>query len=100
MNPMTQDFQTRYTESFSRHQNLKFRVTATYQPGQKYRTYPDRKYLSRSIWPKLELSYIKGIKALGGDLDYDRIHLTITDDFELGRIGLSKVHISMGEFFE
>jgi len=91
-------FPTFFGPSFDEHQNLELLVELRYKIGQKYRTYPDRKYNVGSKWPALTLSYRKGIKALGGDLDYDKIQFKFIDNLGLKRLGTSRYNVKLGAF--
>jgi Family of unknown function (DUF5686)/CarboxypepD_reg-like domain len=53
-------------------------VDLRYRIGQQYSTYPDIRYYGESKWPDFTLRYRKAIpKLLGGDADFDFVHLLI-----------------------
>lgn len=65
---------------------------------QKYATRPDRKFIFSSKYPELVFTYKKGLKALGSDVDFDFVQVTVSDDMKLGLVGTSSYAIGVGGF--
>ncbi len=83
---------------FPSHQALIFETTFRFRFKQTYATRPDRKFIYSSKYPEVFLTYRKGIKAAGGDIDFDFLQLRVTDDMKLGLIGTSTYAIGAGAF--
>ncbi|MGG9971724.1 DUF5686 and carboxypeptidase regulatory-like domain-containing protein [Ferruginibacter sp. SUN002] len=84
---------------FNRHQAFVLGVDISIKPGQKYIQYPNSKQSLGSKYPRLSLSYIKGIKGLiGSDTDYDKWKFTVNDDKNFKLAGLLKYKLSIGGF--
>lgn len=84
---------------FYRHQALNVAATFTWQPGQRYIQFPDRKISLGSKYPVFELQYTKGLpKILGSDVDYDKWKFTISDNINLKLRGEFKYRASIGGF--
>lgn len=66
--------------------------------GQKYLSYPKRKYILGSKKPDIWVRYKKGIKGLGSDVDFDMIRLNIWDELSFGLVGRSAFNIEVGTF--
>ncbi len=59
-----------------------------YRIGQRYESYPGIRYYSDSKWPDFTLRYRKAIpKLLGGDADFDFVHLLIRQNNLLWGLG-------------
>ncbi|WP_462252510.1 DUF5686 and carboxypeptidase regulatory-like domain-containing protein [Ekhidna sp.] len=84
--------------SFPSHQALIFETTFRFRFKQTYATRPDRKFIYSSKYPEVFLTYRKGIKAAGGDIDFDFLQLRVSDDMKLGLIGTSTYAIGAGAF--
>ncbi|MBI9037608.1 MAG: carboxypeptidase-like regulatory domain-containing protein [Bacteroidales bacterium] len=67
--------------------------------GQKYATYPDYKQLYGTKYPIIKLNYRKGISAIGSDVDFDQWQIGVFDNFSLNNLGVSKLAIITGGFF-
>lgn len=72
--------------------------TMTFNFGAKYAIYPDRKFTIDSKYPTIRLSYRKGLKTAGSQVDYDFINLNITDDYNLGVLGKLSLEVEAGKF--
>lgn len=83
---------------FASHQALLFQATFRIRFKQTYATRPDRKFIYSSKYPELFLTYKKGIKALGSDVDFDYLQLRVTDDFKIGLAGTSTYNLIAGTF--
>lgn len=71
-----------------------------YHFGTKYETYPHRRVYLPSPWPRLSLSYTKGLpEVFGSDVNYDllvsRLHKT---DIGLGLYGRMAFDVRVGTF--
>lgn len=65
---------------------------------QKYATRPDQKFVYASKYPEVNLTYKKGINALGSDINFDFINVTVSDDVKLGLVGTSSYAVGIGGF--
>ena len=83
---------------FATHQALILQATFRIRFKQTYATRPDRKFIYSSKYPELFLTYKKGIKALGSDVDFDYLQLRVTDDFKIGLAGTSTYNLIAGTF--
>jgi len=83
-------------------ENQAFRMNArvTYEFSKKYVTYPSGKYYIPSKYPRLNISYTKGIAGVfGSDVDYDLISADISkSNINLGLYGKTSFYISAGKF--
>ncbi len=85
--------------SFNRHQALIADITVSYQPGQKYIQYPNRKVSIGSDKPVFTLNYTAGIPGLlGSDVKYNKWKLAVTDNLNLKLAGLFKYNVGLGGF--
>jgi hypothetical protein len=85
---------------FPRNQALKIGINASYEFSKKYVTYPRGRFYLPSKYPRLSLSYSKGIKnALGSDVDYNLLAANITkSDVRLGLLGKLNFYVGAGSF--
>lgn len=84
---------------FNKHQAVIASVVLSFQPGQRYIEFPERKVPIGSKYPTFELQYTKGIKeVLGSDVDFDKWKLSIYDNMNLKLGGLFRYRISFGGF--
>lgn len=85
--------------SFTKHQSVVAGVKFTYQPGQRYIEYPNRKQPIGSDKPVLELMYQKGISnVLGSDVDFDKWQFSISDKMNLKLAGEFRYKAAAGGF--
>lgn len=81
-------------------------ISMRFRPGQKYMSYPDRKYALGSKYPDLWVHYRKGFSVNAGaagefhsDVDYDRFSVAISkDDISLGLAGVMAFRFEAGKF--
>ncbi len=66
--------------------------------GQKYITYPDRKFIMGSRTPDIWLLYTKGVNGLESEVDFDLLRVQVTDDLELGVFGSTEYLLEGGTF--
>lgn len=83
---------------FARNQALIVETTFRFRFKQTYATRPDRKFIYRSKYPEVYLTYRKGIPTLGSDVNFDFINIRIEDDMQLGLVGTSSYAIGIGTF--
>ncbi|MEM9916918.1 MAG: DUF5686 and carboxypeptidase regulatory-like domain-containing protein [Bacteroidota bacterium] len=69
-----------------------------FRPGQKYMSYPGRKYILGTKYPSFILQYRKAFAVDKEYLDYDMIRFRIEDDFTLGIFGKTQWNVSAGTF--
>ncbi|WP_026896872.1 DUF5686 and carboxypeptidase regulatory-like domain-containing protein [Daejeonella oryzae] len=82
-------------------QAFKVGLTASYQFGQTYASYPSGKVYFPSKYPLIGLSYIKAIRNIfSSDVDYDFLSFDISkEDIKLGLYGKSSFSVAAGKFF-
>ncbi|WP_425390292.1 DUF5686 and carboxypeptidase regulatory-like domain-containing protein [Ekhidna sp.] len=83
---------------FDRHQALVFDMTFRFRFKQTYATRPDRKFVYSSKYPEVYVTYRKGIKTLGSDVNFDFVEVKVTDEMSLGLVGTSNYAIAAGGF--
>ncbi|MEP0985383.1 DUF5686 and carboxypeptidase regulatory-like domain-containing protein [Ekhidna sp.] len=83
---------------FATNQSLILEATVRLRFKQTYATRPDRKFIYSSKYPELFLTYKKGIKTLGSDVNFDFVELRVTDEMSLGLVGTSSYAIAGGGF--
>jgi hypothetical protein len=84
--------------SFMSNNALLFNLGLTFNFGQKYALYPDRKFITESKYPTLVLNYRKGINALGSEVNFDFVSLRVNDNVPYGMIGEAEWLIEAGSF--
>ncbi|HYK76866.1 MAG TPA: DUF5686 and carboxypeptidase regulatory-like domain-containing protein [Daejeonella sp.] len=91
-----------YTEDplFPQNQSFKLGWRATYEFSKEYATYPGRRVYMPSKYPRLGLTYTKGIPSvLSSDVDYDLLSFDISkSDIKLGMYGKTSFYASLGKF--
>jgi len=65
---------------------------------QEYETLPNEKNIYDNKHPKLQIVYKKAIKVRDEWLDFDKIEVTISDDFNFNRFGSSYFSLTGGRF--
>lgn len=83
---------------FSRHQAMILEATFRFRFKQTYATRPDVKFVYSSKYPEVFLTYKKGIKALGSDVNFDFVQVRVTDDMKMGLVGTSSYAVGGGAF--
>lgn len=85
---------------FPNHQAFNISFRATYAFSNDYATYPAGRFYRPSKYPRLGISYAKGIDGLmGSDVDYDLVSFDLTkSDINLGLTGKSSFWIGGGKF--
>lgn len=88
------------TPFFSTYQSAAITASLTYTFGQKYITRPDAKIYTEAKYPRLNLTYKKGISGvLGGDTDYDLITFEAYQErVGLGLFGYTSFVVGAGKF--
>ena len=85
--------------SFLTHESFEFALSLRIRIGQKYISYPNRRFYSPSQWPDIWISYRRGLPILGGDTNYDYLQLKIEkDDIPIGTVGLLSFKATGGWF--
>ncbi len=75
--------------AFSTHQLLRFDLFLRLRFGQKFVSYPKRRFHLESKYPEIWIQYSKGIPILGADMDFDYLGMTIQkEEWSLGGMGL------------
>lgn len=83
---------------FPKHQALIFEATFRFRIKQTYATRPDRKFTYASKYPEIYLTYKKGVKALGSDVNFDFVQVRVEDEMSFGLVGKSNYAIAGGAF--
>lgn len=90
---------------FASHQGLILRADLRIRPGQKYISYPNRRFILDSPWPDLWVRYRKGVpigmnKPEGfSQLDFDHIQVEIVDSgVDIGLVGELEYRLVAGWF--
>ncbi|MEO6523489.1 MAG: DUF5686 and carboxypeptidase regulatory-like domain-containing protein [Mucilaginibacter sp.] len=85
---------------FPETQSFKIGFRTTYDFSNRYQTLPSGRYYYPSKYPRIGLSYTKGIKgAFGSDVDYDLLSADITkSDISLGFYGKTSFYVAAGKF--
>ncbi|MDP9229549.1 MAG: DUF5686 family protein, partial [Bacteroidota bacterium] len=86
--------------AFTRHQAVIGAIGFTWQPGNRYIEFPDRKISIGSKYPSFSFTYLKGVNNIfGSDVDYDKWRFNIAGDFNLKLAGRFNYQFSTGGFF-
>lgn len=85
---------------FPEYQSLKLRLSMSYNFSNKYVTYPQGKFYTRSKWPTVTFNYLKALpNVLGSDTDYDFTSLGVRkSDIKLGFYGNLDISAEAGKF--
>jgi hypothetical protein len=85
---------------FTRHQALVLNLGASFQPGQRFIEFPDRKVAIGSKYPRFEVNYSKGIHNLAGsDVDFDKWWAQVSDGMNFKLFGELRYRLGAGGFF-
>jgi hypothetical protein len=75
-------------QNFRDHKALVFELKANFGFKQRYISYPKQRFRIGSKYPKLRVTYQRGLSSLAGDADFDKLILNIYDRrVEMGRLG-------------
>jgi hypothetical protein len=84
---------------FYRHKAMMVRATFTWQPGQKFIEFPDRKVSIGSKYPTFVFQYTKGIPNIANSIvDYDKWRVSVRDNMNFKLFGEFKYHVAVGGF--
>lgn len=85
---------------FANSKAFKVQLNASYDFSNTYDTYPTGRYYYASKYPRITVSYIKGIKSLfGSNVDYDLLAANVSEsDIPLGVYGKTSFYIGAGKF--
>ncbi|BDS13429.1 DUF5686 and carboxypeptidase regulatory-like domain-containing protein [Aureispira anguillae] len=85
--------------SFLAHQHLEIVLALRLRFGQKYITYPNRRFYTSSKFPDIWIRYKRGIPLLGASTNYDYLELKIEkDEIPIGTVGLLSFKATGGWF--
>lgn len=86
--------------SFETHNIIKADITAQFNFGQEYFSYPDGKYnVGNADYPTLLLSYEKGFGATNDDYNFDQIKARLYQSFSIADKGSFRYNLRAGKFF-
>ncbi len=85
---------------FRQSQSFKISFRGTYDFSNKYATYPTGKIHQPSKYPRLGVSYVKGIEgAFGSDVNFDLLSVDLSkSDIKLGMYGQFQFWVGAGKF--
>lgn len=83
---------------FATHQALILETTFRLRFKQTYATRPDRRVIYPSKYPEVFITYKKGIKTLGSDVNFDFVRVRVKDDMKVGLVGTSNYDVAAGVF--
>ncbi len=84
---------------FPDHQAFIAAIRLSYQPGQKYIQYPNRRFSVGSDWPTFTLNYTHGFKnTFGSDVDFGKWKLAVNDELNFKLAGQLTYNIAIGGF--
>ncbi|WP_431209714.1 DUF5686 family protein [Puia sp. P3] len=85
--------------NFLRHRAVVTNVGITWQPGQRYVEFPERKVAIGSRYPVFSLSYQKGWSGvLGSDVNFDKWRFSVSDDMNFRLAGRLSYRLGIGGF--
>ena len=85
--------------SFITHEHFEIDLSFRIRFGQKYISYPNRRFYSGSKYPDIWISYRRGIPLLGGDTNYDYLELKVEqENIKIGTVGLLSFKATAGWF--
>ncbi len=85
---------------FSAHEALLFQLDVYFNFKQNYELLDGKKSNYSSRYPQLNVRFTKGIEnILGSDVNFDKLEMTIRDEFAVGKVGESRYHVSGGTYF-
>jgi hypothetical protein len=84
--------------NFTKNRAFIANVSLSFNFGQKYALYPDRKFITESKYPTITFNYRKGLSAFGSQVDFDFISLRINDFLNFGVAGESNWLVETGTF--
>jgi len=85
--------------SFLAHNHFEVALALRIRFGQKYITYPNRRFYTGSKYPDIWIKYRRGIPLLGGATNFDYLEIEVEkDDIPLGTAGLFSFRAAFGWF--
>lgn len=85
--------------SFLAHNHLEISLALRIRFGQKYISYPNRRFYTESKFPDIWIRYKRGIPILGGGTNYDYLELKVEkDNIKIGTVGLLSFKATGGWF--
>ncbi len=85
--------------SFPTNSSLILDIGLKWVIGQKYISYPDRKYNLQSKYPTIRLNFTKAINGLlGAGIKFSKLQIAISDDLPLGLLGSGSYSARAGTF--
>ena len=85
--------------NFERHQAFITSFRVSWQPGQKFIQYPNRRFSVGSDQPTFTLQYVRAWQGVfGSDASFDKWRLSMVDDFNMKLGGSVKYNLNIGGF--
>lgn len=85
--------------AWEKHNAVIIDARISYKPGVKFIQYPDYKAATSSPWPRLTLTYNKGVPGIfSSKTDFDKWRFNIQDDVRLRLMGVLKYNFVVGGF--
>lgn len=92
--------QTSNAAPFDNHNIIKLNVSAQFNFGQEYLSYPDSKFnIGNEAYPTLVLGYEKGFGASISDYNFDQIKARLYQSFNVANKGRFSYNVRAGKFF-
>lgn len=86
------------TTAFEPHSALIAEVNLKIRFHQQYITRPDRKFIMFTKYPRLSMTYRKGIPLFGSDVDFDEVSANVKDEMNYGLFGKGDYSLTAGTF--
>jgi len=90
-----------FDPAFEAHQALIWTVELRYRFGQKYASYPRRRFILDWKGPEVHLRYRKGLPWAGSDINYDHLSAWLEEKYQpVGVAGFLTYHLGGGGFLQ
>lgn len=85
-------------DTLVRTQALLIYLKASVTFGQTYISRPNRRIITGSKYPTIDVEYRKGIYAFGSDVNFDLLQLSVSHSLNFGLVGEANVNVAAGAF--
>ncbi len=89
-----------FEPSFEEHQALILAINGTVRFKQKYFLYPDRKFFAGNEGPTFRFNYTGAYRVGGSDVGYQKIAMSLEDEWSFGVGGRFHWYVNGGFFFD
>jgi hypothetical protein len=88
-------------EVISEHEIFKTQLNLTIRPGQKYQSYPDRKFnISNEAYPTIAVRYEGGLGGSSSNLNFHQFSASLWQGFDMGNVGHTSYYMNAGSFVD